>query len=169
LIDTGKHGLDDEDSSQAFMQSWLFWGLLSEFMLPAGVIDFQGQTVGFWIDSICVPVDDKPARAKAIEKMFDIYTGAFATIVLAAELTDFETGHTGYVEPAMRIAMSKWMRRLWCFQEGVMSRNLYFLFADVSQTSIGMLMLDLHSSYPAPFEIKYMEADLLTSAGIGKH
>ena len=96
--------------------------------------EFQGQSVGFWIDSICVPInaEHKPARKKAIEMMFDIYTGAYATIVLSADLMDCEAHQTAYLEPAMRIATSNWMRRLWTFQEGAMSRNLYFLFADVS-------------------------------------
>ncbi len=96
--------------------------------------DFQGQSVGFWIDSICVPVapEQKKARRRAIEMMFDIYAGAYATIVLSADLMDSEALQTAYLEPAMRIATSNWMRRLWTFQEGAMSRNLYFLFADVS-------------------------------------
>ena len=94
--------------------------------------DFQGQRVHFWIDSICVPVEDRTTRSEAIGSMFSIYAKARATIVLSADLMDAQAGQTQYLEPAMRIATSKWMRRLWTFQEGVMSRNLYFLFADVS-------------------------------------
>ena len=94
--------------------------------------NFQNQTVGFWIDSICVPIGDRETRRKAISMMSRIYTEAYATIVLSADLMDYEAGTTSYLEPAMRITTSGWMRRLWTFQEGVMSRDLYFLFADVS-------------------------------------
>ena len=40
LIDHGKHGLD-ADSFKTFIQAWLFWGLLSEFMLPQRKVDFD--------------------------------------------------------------------------------------------------------------------------------
>ena len=96
------------------------------------VSEIRGRRVAFWIDSICVPVDNEMARRKAIGSMFSVYAEAYATIVLSADLMDVEAGENHYLEPAMRIATSKWMRRLWTFQEGVMSRNLYFLFADVS-------------------------------------
>lgn len=33
---------------------------------------FQNQTVGVWIDSICVPIGDREARRKAISMMFRI-------------------------------------------------------------------------------------------------
>ncbi len=92
--------------------------------------EFQGRGVHFWIDSICVPVHSITARKRAITKMFDVYAGAYATIVLSADLMKHDAGNRSYLEPAMRIVTSGWMRRLWTFQEGAVSRNLYFLFAD---------------------------------------
>ena len=62
--------------------------------------------------------------------MFDIYAEAYLTIVLSADLMPFSASDMLYLEPAMRIITSSWMRRLWTFQEGAMSRNLYFLLAD---------------------------------------
>jgi len=48
-----------------------------------------------------------------------------------------------YLEPAMRITLSGWMRRLWTLQEGLMSRSIYFLFLD------GLRDIDdLESMYP---------------------
>ena len=62
--------------------------------------------------------------------MFEVYSGAYATIVFSLDLMVYPAGKTPYLEPAIRIATSNWMRHLWTFQEAVMSRNLFFLFAD---------------------------------------
>ena len=40
LVDHSRHDLDD-NCFRVFKQAWLFWGLLSEFMLPAGKVDFE--------------------------------------------------------------------------------------------------------------------------------
>ncbi len=40
LLDSGDHDLD-EDSFAAFLQAWLYWGLLSEFMITPGQIEFN--------------------------------------------------------------------------------------------------------------------------------
>ncbi|KAL8757991.1 MAG: hypothetical protein Q9184_004062 [Pyrenodesmia sp. 2 TL-2023] len=85
----------------------------------------------FWFDTLAIPVEDRYVveRRKAIKQMHDIYTYAKYTIVLDLSLMRTTAGR-GYSNPAMKITMCRWMKRLWTLQEAVLSKNLYFCFSD---------------------------------------
>ena len=110
--------------------------------------DFHHAEVYFWIDSMCIPrlpsPSERTARNQGIQMMFDTFSNAFAIIVLSLDLMNYSANQADYLEAAMRIATSNWMRRLWTFQEGVMSRHLYFLFANGLKN-----IEDLQYLYPA--------------------
>ena len=91
--------------------------------------DFEGRVVYFWIDSLMVPIAPRELRKRAVAQMFDTYSAAQWTIVLDRDLMANKAG-SGYLEPAMRITRCDWMKRLWTFQEAVMSKTIYFLFQD---------------------------------------
>ena len=85
----------------------------------------------FWIDTLSIPVEDEyiSERIQAIRQMHNIYTHAQYTIVLDKSLMRIEKG-SGYSGPAMKIAMSRWMTRMWTLQEAVLSRQIYFAFSN---------------------------------------
>lgn len=85
----------------------------------------------FWIDTLAIPVQAEynDQRKSAIRSMYRIYTGAKYTIVLDAGLMSVSRGE-GYAQPAMSISVSRWMTRLWTWQEAVLSKELHFNFSD---------------------------------------
>ncbi|KAF2119627.1 hypothetical protein BDV96DRAFT_629159 [Lophiotrema nucula] len=87
----------------------------------------RNNTVAFWIDTLCVPLQPKEARKKAIIGMRNVYKQADATLVLDSGLEEIDTmAHP--VEQALRLYNSDWTRRLWTFQEGVLANNLFVQF-----------------------------------------
>ncbi|PLB50970.1 hypothetical protein P170DRAFT_463998 [Aspergillus steynii IBT 23096] len=91
---------------------------------------FQGPSLLFWMDTLCIPVEAKyrEVRTQAIRSMKRIYEDAFRVVVLDAELQASPQGVS--TEAFMRISLSPWMRRLWTLQEGVCAQRLYIKFAD---------------------------------------
>ena len=78
-------------------------------------IDYPGrkgeQTVGFWIDTLCVPVEDqlKAYRKKSIANMRHIYQNAVAVLVLDPWLQQIpSTVQTP--EILARLCQSAWLR-----------------------------------------------------------
>jgi hypothetical protein len=100
------------------------------------------QSAAFWIDTLCVP-HKGPEKKLAIAKMKETYEKATRVVVLDNQLLqtslECELKSDGpynnmplgtRVEAFMQISLSGWMRRLWTFQEAVVSRELEFQFAD---------------------------------------
>ncbi|RDL41096.1 uncharacterized protein BP5553_01075 [Venustampulla echinocandica] len=83
----------------------------------------------FWMDTLCVPVNNQKLRNKAIERMREVYEEAANVLVLDAELMRHSTAG-GYKEIFTRISCSNWVRRLWTLQEAIFNRNLLFQFSD---------------------------------------
>jgi len=92
------------------------------------------QSVPFWIDTLCVPVQ-RAYRNLAISRMRHTYRYAAKVLVLDAEILS-GSRKLDYVNCCARIFMSRWQRRLWTLQEGVLAQDLYFQFRD------GTLRLD---------------------------
>lgn len=61
--------------------------------------------------------------------MRDVYTSAERVLVYDAELMS-STAEASYEELNMRIACSRWIRRLWTVQEAVLAKRLIYQFAD---------------------------------------
>jgi hypothetical protein len=92
---------------------------------------WRGQSVAFWLDTLCIPVERKwkDYRDKSIMKMYDIYRNAKEVLILDSELQS--TPLTSSVDEAfMRVNISGWMRRLWTLQESVLGRRLHVKFRD---------------------------------------
>jgi hypothetical protein len=81
-------------------------------------IDYPGRIktkpVGFWMDTLCVPVQDqfKPYRKKSIANMRYIYQNAVAVLVLDPWLQQIPSTSTT-PELLVRLCQSAWLRRLW--------------------------------------------------------
>lgn len=100
-------------------------------------IDYPGRngnkTVGFWMDTLCVPVEDqlRAYRKKSIANMRHIYKNAVAVLVLDPWLQKIpSTAPT--TEILARLCQSAWLRRLWTHQEGFLAKEVYYRFRDKS-------------------------------------
>jgi Heterokaryon incompatibility protein (HET) len=91
---------------------------------------FYGPSLSFWMDTLCIPVQEKhrEIRALAIKSMKQIYENAFRVLVLDGEMQASLQGTC--TETFMRISLSPWMRRLWTLQEAVCAQRLCVKFAD---------------------------------------
>lgn len=105
IFESDRHRLDNGKST-----------LLDETALPA-----------FWIDTLCVPFE-KQLRHLAISMMKQVYEEAHFVVVLDNELQQISPG-TSDEEIMIRILGSRWMRRVWTFQEGILAKRLLFLIS----------------------------------------
>ena len=92
--------------------------------------------VCLWIDTLCIPsrphaqicphTTELTCRKIAISRLKEAYQDAPKVLVLDWEI---ERSNTCYPEETlMRIAISAWMKRLWTFQEAILSKELHFRF-----------------------------------------
>ncbi|KAF2222405.1 hypothetical protein BDZ85DRAFT_127531 [Elsinoe ampelina] len=90
------------------------------------------RTPPVWIDALCIPVYHvyAPQRRKAIAQMASIYAGAEQNLVLDRELQAHRLSGASATEILARVIVSNWMTRCWTLQEGVLSRECVFQFAD---------------------------------------
>ncbi|KAK7447051.1 hypothetical protein VKT23_014262 [Stygiomarasmius scandens] len=94
--------------------------------------------VALWMDTLCVPVhpDAKAYRKEAILLLGETFSKATAVLVLDRELEIVESTSTAFLELALRIICSGWMKRLWTLQEATLagetqgSDKLYFQMRD---------------------------------------
>lgn len=88
--------------------------------------------VPFWLDTICVPLEQK-YRDMAIISMREIYNNADRVLVFDATLSEATTDAYPH-ELLTRITAGNWVRRLWTFQEAALAKMLYFQYADRALT-----------------------------------
>ncbi|KAL5337963.1 hypothetical protein BJX70DRAFT_408911 [Aspergillus crustosus] len=85
--------------------------------------------VGFWMDTLCVPVADKARKDKAIASMRHVYSHAKAVLVLDDWLQEVPSTAPA-LDITARIYQSNWLKRLWTHQEGFLPDALWFQFSD---------------------------------------
>ena len=91
---------------------------------PSGVVECC-----FWMDTLCIPVNNQELRNKGIEKMRNVYSSATNVLVMNTELMQ-SSCERSYTEIFTRITYSSWLRRLWTLQEALLNRNLLFQFSE---------------------------------------
>ncbi|KAL6238459.1 hypothetical protein BDW75DRAFT_20889 [Aspergillus navahoensis] len=98
------------------------------------------ERVGFWIDSLCVPVGkgNKDIRKGAIRQMGVIYRNADRVLVLDSFILQLPR-ESDIVDKFVRIHLSSWHQRLWTLQEGQLGRTLFFQFQTGAQTFYDMI------------------------------
>lgn len=86
----------------------------------------------FWLDTICCPPDgkDREAQDLAIGMMRETYKRADKVLVLDSFLLKHSAKPLSDAEVLLRIVCCGWNGRLWTLQEGALSKQLYFQFAD---------------------------------------
>ena len=82
----------------------------------------------FWIDTLCIPVEE-PHRRLAIKEMRATYQHAAKVIVVDRDV--LKTGRGRDFLRSQSLLLSDWMTRLWTLQEGLLAdRKLHVAFAD---------------------------------------
>lgn len=104
---------------------------------PSKVV--RKKEILLWIDTVCVPLQ-KEFRKLAIQKMAQTYETAADTYVIDAELLEMCSVLAPLQEICVRIRGSRWVSRVWTFQEAMLSRNLKFMLMD-GYTSLGYLLM----------------------------
>ncbi|KAF8533895.1 hypothetical protein BDD12DRAFT_944862 [Trichophaea hybrida] len=91
------------------------------------------KSVGFWMDTLCIPVSESPQlasdraqnlRKDAIAKMRYIYETAHEVLVIDSWIRELSRS-ASIIEKATRIFLSNWQHRLWTLQEGVLAQRLF--------------------------------------------
>ncbi|KAI0329716.1 hypothetical protein GY45DRAFT_845779 [Cubamyces sp. BRFM 1775] len=98
----------------------------------------SGPAVAFWMDTLCVPVAEeaKAFRKKAIQLLGKTYDEATAVLVLDRELETVDAASAPFLEIALRILCSGWVKRLWTLQEATLAseahgeEKIYFQMGD---------------------------------------
>ncbi|KAL8665149.1 MAG: hypothetical protein Q9168_007765 [Polycauliona sp. 1 TL-2023] len=96
-----------------------------------------GEPVPFWIDSLCVPLQDPP-RGLAINSMRRTYKEADKVLVLDSAITRRLSDSMSALEMVARLRTSSWVRRLWTFHEAYLARALHYQFKDTAITLADM-------------------------------
>ncbi|KAL4744063.1 hypothetical protein BDV11DRAFT_176814 [Aspergillus similis] len=93
----------------------------------------SSDPVKFWLDTVCIPVDDRHSsfRRIAINRMHETFRASDKTLALDNSLMSQRTD-TGidWVEMNMRIKYCPWVTRAWTLLEGRLGRELLFQFKD---------------------------------------
>ncbi|KLO83486.1 Uncharacterized protein LW94_2704 [Fusarium fujikuroi] len=92
-------------------------------------LERNDDTVSFWMDTLCVPLQPESARRGAIRFMHRTYAKATAVLVLDQELL-LSTMQWVNEEQLMKVAGSSWLRRLWTYQEGTLAPSIFFQFME---------------------------------------
>jgi hypothetical protein len=89
----------------------------------------RNRAVGFWMDTLCIPVDDDDLRKECISKMRFTYSRASAALVLDSWMQT--VSHTSFIlETALHITLSNHNRRLWTLQEILLPDVVYYQLSD---------------------------------------
>lgn len=91
--------------------------------------ELSSQSLYFWIDTICVPLQPETINTKALEGMRKCYSRANRVLVIDADLMSTQ------LEPQLNasdrrdvmnasILASDWQQRLWTLQEAVLAKIL---------------------------------------------
>lgn len=85
------------------------------------------RTNFFWIDTLCIPVEDKykHLRRKAINKIAAIFAGASRVLVLDSEMEQVQLARLDGHELSARLLFSAWMGRCWTLEEGALGRRCH--------------------------------------------
>ena len=96
-------------------------------------------TLFFWMDTFCVPVENKgdgldeqrsTLKKKAIALMTPTYARAERVLVLDSELDLLSHDDLSFVELTARLMTCSWMGRAWTLQEGSLTSRLCFQFGN---------------------------------------
>lgn len=89
-----------------------------------------------WCDTLCCPVVSRKAKNMALRQMYRTYNEASVVLVLDRSLISHHFSGTSVDEACVRIAVSRWMMRLWTLQEGALAARKNKLWFQFSKTAL---------------------------------
>jgi hypothetical protein len=117
------------------------------------ILEAHGRASGggaFWIDTLCIPeIDDM--RHRAIGLMAQTYREAEAVLVIDSGLLQI-SNKAPLEEKMFHVVFSRWMQRLWTFQEAALAKKVYFEFSD-ALVSLDALCKEFLSIPEDPFRL----------------
>ena len=113
--------------------------MVNKGRIDALVRSMRNACSRFWLDTICVPLQqfNGSARDQAMTTMKDVYSNAYQVLVLDADLE--KEVIPDKCEAFIRTSLCGWMGRLWVLHEATLANRLYVKF--------GNGLLDLNKSY----------------------
>jgi len=90
----------------------------------------QSESVPFWIDTICVPVEPAAMKKLALDKLRYPYMRAGHVLVLDNYLRTVKAADCDALELVAHLMCCNWVSRLWTLQEGRLARRVWFQFKD---------------------------------------
>lgn len=93
---------------------------------------YEGEPVGFWMDTICCPASPGAAKKLALARMGATYKDADKVLVLESSLLKLAGAQGAKLSVIVNILRSGWVNRRWTLQEGFFAKHLCFQLADVA-------------------------------------
>jgi hypothetical protein len=114
------------------------------------------KNVPFWIDTLCVPIKPYALWLCAMNRLRRPYQTAKYVLVLDSYLCTQDSTKLSPMEIWARVLCCSWSRRLWTFQEGRLSQDLLFQFADQA-----ISMEDVWTDLPSDLSCASLRNDLV--------
>ena len=108
-------------------------GCFSKCHISSSMLKFlkrKKQKCLLWIDTLCIPVNNKSLRMMAINSMARIYAAAQSIAILDHELQQLQVKAAWRGEIFGYLFCSAWASRCWTFQEGSMAKEWIVQFDD---------------------------------------
>ncbi|MCJ1444143.1 MAG: hypothetical protein MMC23_004644 [Stictis urceolatum] len=134
-------GLGNPEANEIFSCQWRRLQSFADCLKKGRHEDMGEEPMPFWLDIVCIPVCKdrnntsnqcrrRRMRNKAIQGMRRIYCEADAVLILDNTMLSLESPFRAH-EISLRLAYSKWMRRLWTLHEGAMARSAFIRLKNI--------------------------------------
>lgn len=97
-----------------------------------------------WCDTLCCPVVSREAKNMALRQMYCTYEEASVVLVLDRSLISHRVSGMSVDEACVRVAVSRWMTRLWTLQEGAIPARKNKLWFQFTKTALPVRTLYRH-------------------------
>ena len=104
----------------------------------SGKFSSYGSKILLWCDTLCCPATYEESKNLALGQMYRTYDDASIVLVIDNGLMSHTVSDMDLYEASLRVALSRWVRRLWTLQEGALpasKHRLWFQFKDAAMQS----------------------------------
>ena len=128
-------------------------GRISRLVNALPRLEGDGDTISFWIDSVCVPVSPPEVKQLALTYLREPYKHARHVLVLDRGLLSIPCEGLNLIDVLANLMCSNWVGRLWTLQEGQLGQRVWFQFQDkaVALESLREAWLTAPKTPQAPF------------------